>query len=187
MVKNGTGHHGNGQHHNNHGGPRRNRLRGGGGFNRNGNSGGSGNRPTGSGRNQTYDSNGPIGRVRGNASQVYERYMALARDAAMANDTIMAESFNQHAEHYYRIMLADGYNPNASREAKQQEEGALPPLDGASGDSAGQQEGGEQNMEVPEPDMAEMMPSFLRPTQRPAQNPVDMAAEEMQWDDAVGG
>ena len=35
-------------------------------------------------RNQVYDSNGPSIRVRGNAQQVMDKYLALARDAQAA-------------------------------------------------------------------------------------------------------
>ena len=57
-------------------------------------------------RSQTFDSNGPSGRIRGNAYQVYERYLALARDAQAAGDRITAENYFQHAEHYFRIIAA---------------------------------------------------------------------------------
>ncbi len=57
-------------------------------------------------RNQSFDSNGPDVRVRGNAWQVYEKYQSLARDAQMAGDRVAAENFLQHAEHYYRIIEA---------------------------------------------------------------------------------
>ncbi len=56
--------------------------------------------------NRSYDSNGPDVRVRGTASQVYEKYQALARDAMSSGDRVMAENYGQHAEHYYRIMLS---------------------------------------------------------------------------------
>ncbi len=56
--------------------------------------------------NRSYDSNGPDVRVRGNASQVYEKYQTLARDAMSSGDRVMAENYQQHAEHYYRIMLS---------------------------------------------------------------------------------
>lgn len=56
--------------------------------------------------NRSYDSNGPDVRVRGTASQVYEKYQALARDATSSGDRVMAENYQQHAEHYYRIMLS---------------------------------------------------------------------------------
>lgn len=57
-------------------------------------------------RHGNFDSNGPEGRVRGNAHQVYEKYVALARDALSAGDRISAETYYQHAEHYYRIVNA---------------------------------------------------------------------------------
>jgi hypothetical protein len=67
-------------------------------------------RPHGGGnpRQQTYDSNGPDVRIRGNAYQVLEKYLAMARDAASAGDRIAAENYYQHAEHYYRIINANG-------------------------------------------------------------------------------
>jgi len=43
-----------------------------------------------------------------NAKSSYERYIALARDAASAGDVIEAENFYQHAEHYFRTMRAGG-------------------------------------------------------------------------------
>jgi len=57
-------------------------------------------------RHHTFDSNGPDVRVRGNAWQVFEKYQALARDAASSGDHIAAENLLQHAEHYYRIIKA---------------------------------------------------------------------------------
>jgi hypothetical protein len=63
--------------------------------------------------NQTFDSSGPEIRIRGNAYQVLEKYLALARDASAAGDRISAENFYQHAEHYYRVINAnsDGNRP----------------------------------------------------------------------------
>lgn len=55
-------------------------------------------------RNQTFDSNGPDVRIRGNAYQVYEKYQALARDATASGDRVTAENYLQHAEHYFRII-----------------------------------------------------------------------------------
>ena len=59
-------------------------------------------------RIQTFDSNGPNVKIRGNAYQVFERYVALAREAAASGDRIAAENFYQHAEHYFRVMNANG-------------------------------------------------------------------------------
>src|ERR1700693_199842 len=66
------------------------------------------NRPRLPHRIQTFDSNGPDLKIRGNAYQVFERYVALAREAASAGDRIAAENLYQHAEHYFRVMNADG-------------------------------------------------------------------------------
>jgi hypothetical protein len=59
-------------------------------------------------RSQTFDSSGPDVRIRGNAYQVLEKYLAMARDASAAGDRIAAENFYQHAEHYYRVISANG-------------------------------------------------------------------------------
>ena len=66
------------------------------------------NRPRLPQRIQTFDSNGPNVKIRGNAYQVFERYVALAREAAASGDRIAAESLYQHAEHYFRVMNANG-------------------------------------------------------------------------------
>ncbi len=67
--------------------------------------------------NQTFDSNGPNIKIRGSAHQIFERYLALAREATANGDRIAAENFYQHAEHYFRT-------DNARREGNQQ---GMPP------------------------------------------------------------
>lgn len=62
------------------------------------------------GRSQTFDSNGPNVKVRGTAAQVLEKYLALARDATSSGDRVTAENYSQHAEHYFRVMTANGAN-----------------------------------------------------------------------------
>ena len=59
-------------------------------------------------RPQNFDNNGADVRVRGNAYQVMEKYLALARDASAAGDRIAMENYLQHAEHYYRMLNANG-------------------------------------------------------------------------------
>lgn len=56
--------------------------------------------------NRSYDSSGPEVKIRGTASHIYEKYLQLARDANAMGDRITAESYLQHAEHYFRIMAA---------------------------------------------------------------------------------
>jgi hypothetical protein len=76
------------------------------------------NRPRPPHRTQTFESSGPNVKIRGNAYQVFERYIALAREAATSGDRIAAKNYYQHAEHYFRVMNANGDghgNPQAQR------------------------------------------------------------------------
>src|SRR4051812_5654471 len=72
--------------------------------------GGGGGMPN---KSQNFDSSGPDIRVRGNAYQVLEKYLQLARDAGTAGDRVAAENFLQHADHYYRVVAAhnEGQRP----------------------------------------------------------------------------
>ena len=97
-------------------GPHQKRGRGRGGNNNN-------RRPNAPNRNQTFDSNGPDVRIRGNAHQVYEKYLTLARDASTAGDRVHAESLFQHADHYFRIYSAYNEENEARRNAQPQENG----------------------------------------------------------------
>jgi len=64
-------------------------------------------------KGQNFDSGGGDTRVRGNAYQVLEKYLQLARDAGTAGDRVAAENFLQHADHYYRVVAAmnEGQRP----------------------------------------------------------------------------
>ena len=42
-----------------------------------------------------------------NAQRNYERYVALARAEAQVGDAVRAETYYQHAEHYFRSMSSD--------------------------------------------------------------------------------
>jgi hypothetical protein len=67
-------------------------------------------------RNHVFDSSGPDLRVRGTAQQLFEKYLQLGRDATSGGDRVMAESYFQHAEHYFRIL-------NAMNQAAAQQQG----------------------------------------------------------------
>ena len=54
--------------------------------------------------NRVFDSSGPEGKVRGTPQQIIEKYNQLARDAQLSNDRVAAENFQQHAEHYTRLL-----------------------------------------------------------------------------------
>ncbi len=64
-------------------------------------------------RNHVFDSSGPDLRIRGTAQQLFEKYLQLGRDATGSGDRVMAESYFQYAEHYFRIL-------NAINQASQQ-------------------------------------------------------------------
>jgi hypothetical protein len=55
---------------------------------------------------RSFESNGPDVKVRGTAAHIAEKYMTLARDAQSSGDTVSAENYLQHAEHYNRIVMA---------------------------------------------------------------------------------
>ena len=42
--------------------------------------------------------------MRGTPQQIIDKYNQLARDAQLANDRVAAENFQQHAEHYLRLL-----------------------------------------------------------------------------------
>jgi hypothetical protein len=85
------------------------------------------------GRNQTFDSNGPGVRLRGTAHQIYEKYLTLGRDAAASGDRIMSESYFQHADHYYRHILANQGPLEEFRERSEGQEGEIEAEGGAYG------------------------------------------------------
>lgn len=90
------------------------------------------NRPRPPHRMQTFESNGPSVKIRGSAYQVFERYVALAREATTSGDRIAAENFYQHAEHYYRVMnsAGEGSAHNAPRPGFGSDGEALPSAGG---------------------------------------------------------
>lgn len=106
------------------------------GRNRNRNNGGK--RPQG--RSGNFDSNG--GRNRGNAQQLMDKFLSLARDANSQGDRIAAENYFQHADHYYRVVHARNEQQEARRrtsnnnDGQQQQGGGDPiPVQPSGGDS----------------------------------------------------
>ena len=72
-------------------------------------------------KNTVIDSAGPDGRQRGSVSQLNEKYTSLASDASSSDDRILAESFLQFADHYYRLQKEIEIN-NEAKEAKMKNE-----------------------------------------------------------------
>jgi len=104
---------------------------------------------------RNFESNGPDVKVRGNASHIAEKYLQLARDAQSSGDSVMAENYLQHAEHYFRIVSS----------AQQAQNGQRP--DGA--DDADYDD-----------DMPEMNSRFSSPQPQPQQQYVQGEGEEQQ-------
>jgi Domain of unknown function (DUF4167) len=62
-------------------------------------------RPTVGGGSQRWVSRvGPEPTSSPDAQRNYERYLALARAEAQSGNTVAAENYYQHAEHYFRSM-----------------------------------------------------------------------------------
>lgn len=79
------------------------------------------NRSVGNIVNRVFDSSGPEGKVRGTPQQIIDKYNQLARDAQLSNDRVAAENFQQHAEHYLR-MLGEAQREIDSRREQQERE-----------------------------------------------------------------
>ena len=71
--------------------------------------------------NRVFDSSGPEGKVRGTPQQIIDKYNQLARDAQLSNDRVAAENFQQHAEHYLR-MLGEAQREQDQRREQQEQE-----------------------------------------------------------------
>ena len=84
---------------------------------------------------RNYEFSGPDVKIRGTAMHIAEKYSSLARDAMSSGDTVAAENYFQHAEHYNRIIMA----------AQAQNVG-MPGLEGQSGFNGG---GGRFNQSEP--------------------------------------
>lgn len=82
------------------------------------------NRPQGNVVNRVFDSSGPEGKVRGTPQQIIEKYQQLHRDAQLANDRVAAENFQQHAEHYARMLGEALKEQEARREAQEAQQQA---------------------------------------------------------------
>ena len=74
-------------------------------------------------RNHVFDSSGPDLRVRGTSQQLFEKYLQLGRDATSSGDRVMAESYFQHAEHYFRILNAMNQAAQANPQPNAQQGG----------------------------------------------------------------
>ncbi len=71
--------------------------------------------------NRVFDSSGPEGKVRGTPQQVIDKYNQLARDAQLSGDRVATENFQQHAEHYTRLLSAAQKEAEMRRDQQERE------------------------------------------------------------------
>jgi hypothetical protein len=76
------------------------------------------NRSVGNIINRVFDSSGPEGKVRGTPQQIIDKYNQLARDAQLSNDRVAAENFQQHSEHYTRMLAEATREMEAQRQTQ---------------------------------------------------------------------
>jgi uncharacterized protein DUF4167 len=77
------------------------------------------NRTMGNVTNRVFDSSGPESKVRGTPQQIIDKYNQLTRDAQLSNDRVAAENFQQHAEHYTR-MLGEALREQEAKRVEQE-------------------------------------------------------------------
>ena len=139
-----------------------------------------------------FVSSGPDVRVRGNAHQVFDKYQALAREAAASGDRIQAEAYWQYADHYFRMIQTMGgfgqrnnvgYGDEEGGQQNPQQPGqpgggqqAGPPPSNANGHAPGERMGGRgEDLNDPEPGLGGV--AFLQ-NGRSASSVEDPAAGE---------
>ncbi|WP_299134779.1 DUF4167 domain-containing protein [uncultured Amaricoccus sp.] len=81
--------------------------------------------------NRVFESAGPDGKVRGTPQQIIDKYQALARDAQVSGDRVVAENYLQHSEHYSRLLGEaqreqgeQRFNSNLNRDESQRDDDA---------------------------------------------------------------
>ncbi len=143
-------------------------------------------------RHQIYDSNGPETRLRGGAQQIFEKYLALARDSQSAGDRVKTESYFQHAEHYYRLYLAANeaameanarmHALNAQNQAAYAERHEDPAIENMHSHEDDRQPQPMQNYDVASYNREQpSMPPMVRTNERPTiQDPADMPQPSLE-------
>ena len=132
-------------------------------------------------RNHVFDSSGPDLRVRGTSQQLFEKYLQLGRDATSSGDRVMAESYFQHAEHYFRILNA--MNQAAQQSNPQQQnnpngQGRRQSMDQQGMDQHGMDQQGEGQDEGDEPEDEALPGLGDQPGAEPRDIPIAAAPPE---------
>ena len=124
-------------------------------------------------------------RPRGNAQQLMEKFLAMARDASSAGDRVLAENYFQHADHYYRVLNArfeqqngqgnnQGGNPQQNNQQGQNgQNNSGRPQYPQNDDNRGNQydrQGDQQGYDQPVHQSHQQQPAYVQP-QQPQQQP----------------
>lgn len=126
---------------------------------------------------RNFESNGPDVKIRGNANHIAEKYTTLARDALSNGDTVMAENYFQHAEHYNRIVAA----AQSQQQQQQQQQQA-----GRNEDAQAANGKGPQPQVDNVPDNGEPGSAEKTPVAQPVAQEVSSAPADAQKGDAPG-
>ncbi|MGR3616663.1 MAG: DUF4167 domain-containing protein [Paracoccaceae bacterium] len=131
------------------------------------------NRPSGGNViNRVFDSSGPEGKVRGTPQQIIDKYNQLARDAQLSNDRVATENFQQHAEHYLRLLSEaqkemdtrreEQERANRERQAERDRERAERQERESAG-GGGNPTAGSDPSQAPQPDVVDVAPAAVEP------------------------
>jgi len=102
-------------------------------------------------------------RPRRNYTAMREKYLLQARDALSQGDRVLAENYFQHAEHCYRMMVEEGYNPRQqfTPNASDQQNGATA--------------NGESEIDDMMPPNTNALPSFITAVQHAGHEPLEQS------------
>lgn len=126
----------------------------------------------GGGRNPNFDGGG---RMRGNAQQLMEKYLSLARDASSAGDRVLAENYFQHADHYYRVLNAR-FEQQQNGQHRRFQEGGQQNFDRQGGQGGGYNQGYNPNYGQDRGFDGDQQPRFDQPNHHP-QQPSEQGAQ----------
>lgn len=101
---------------------------------------------------RNFESNGPDVKVRGNAAHIAEKYVQLARDSQASGDSVGAENYFQHAEHYNRLVAAAQAQIPQRQEQPRQGQGDSPENSGRNEPAQGAEASAASPSEVAQPE-----------------------------------
>ncbi|WP_171240660.1 DUF4167 domain-containing protein [Ruegeria sp. HKCCA5491] len=138
------------------------------------------NRPSGGNVvNRVFESSGPEGKVRGTPQQIIDKYNQLARDAQLSNDRVAAENFQQHAEHYLRLLSEAQREMEARREEQERQNRERQAERDRERAERQEREAARQSdpADAPQPDVMDFTPAAASPESGLVETPENKGAE----------